>query len=156
MSSSNSSATPAGFWRKAARDAAILAALALLAAVASGWLHLRRGGEWLRERPAVEELTVAEIARMKSPVLWVDARPQAEFRQQHVPGAVLLNQDNWEERLPEFMAAWQPGMRVVVYCRSEKCRASHDVAQRLRRELQIENVFALRDGWAGWQRAPKP
>jgi len=46
-------------------------------------------------------------------------------------------------------------MRVVVYCNSQRCDASREVAVRLRHELQIDNVFVLQGGWNAWLEAQK-
>ena len=109
----------------------------------------------LTSRPLVEERTVADLAQANSSILWVDARSEREFQAGHVPSAVLLNQEAWEELLPDFLALWQPGKMVVVYCDTEKCRASQEVAVRSRRELQIDDIFVLKNGWAAWQEAQR-
>ena len=83
-------------------------------------------------------------------VLWVDARNADAFERQHVPGACLLNEDSWQELIPEFLAAWKPDTRVVIYCDSQKCHASDEVAVRLGRELKISNVYVLKGGWDSW------
>lgn len=132
-----------------ARDCVLLLLLALVPALLSAWLHPRRP-EWRWTKPAVEEVTVATVARWPK-VLWVDARGEKEYGERHVPGAVLLNETEWERRLPDFLAAWTPERRVVVYCNSASCNASHEVARRLQRELGLTDVRVLRGGWAAWQ-----
>jgi rhodanese-related sulfurtransferase len=79
--------------------------------------------------------------------LWVDARRREAFDEGHVPGAVLLNEDEWDDQLHEFVDRWQPGITVVVYCSSQSCGASRSVAVRLREELDIDSVFFLEGGW---------
>ena len=51
---------------------------------------------------------------------------------------------------PQFLAAWSPEKKVVVYCGSEGCNASREVARRLRKEAQLPNVFVLEGGWDEW------
>jgi rhodanese-related sulfurtransferase len=133
---------------------ALLLGLALVPALLAAWLHPKRP-EWSWTRPVVTELALADAVRLTPPVVWVDARPDEEYSARHVPGAVPLNEDRWEERLPDFMAAWRPGARVVVYCNSQRCDASREVAVRLRHELQIDNVFVLQGGWTAWLEAQK-
>jgi rhodanese-related sulfurtransferase len=105
-------------------------------------------------RPS-EQVTVAEAQNWGASALWIDARPDAEFERRHVPGAILLNEDRWNELLPQMLAIWSPEKRVVVYCSSESCGASREVARRLRDEAQLKNVFVLEGGWEQWLRQAK-
>jgi rhodanese-related sulfurtransferase len=89
-------------------------------------------------------------ARLGDNAIWVDARPDDEFARDHVPGALSLNEDRWNELLPQFLAAWSPEKRIVVYCSSQGCNASREVARRLRDEPQLKNVFVLQGGWEEW------
>ena len=136
------------------RKAVWLLALALVPALISAWLNPKRPA-WNWTRPAVNELALADAMQLSPPVIWLDARPDEEYAAQHVPGALSLNEDHWDELLAKFMAVWQPGTRVVVYCNSQRCDASREVAARLRHELQINNVFVLQGGWNAWLEAQK-
>jgi len=140
------------------RQAALLLALALVPALLTAWLHPKRPA-WNWTRPTVTELVLADAERL-TPVIWVDARPDEEYAAQHVPGALSLNEDHWDELFSRFLAAWekQPDARVVVYCDSQRCDASRDVAVRIRHEsgLQIRNVFVLQGGWDAWLEVHKP
>jgi len=82
--------------------------------------------------------------------IWIDARPDDEFAREHVPGAISLNEDRWNELLPQFLAAWSPGKKVVIYCSAQSCDLAREVAERLRREAQLPDVFVLEGGWEGW------
>ncbi len=120
-------------------------------ALLTAWLHPNRP-EWSWRRPEVTEITVEAAARWSN-VLWVDAREASSYNRAHVPGAVSLNESEWENMLPGFLAVWQPERPVVIYCNSEQCDTSRAVALRLRRELALENVFVLKGGWTAWQQA---
>jgi len=98
----------------------------------------------------VVEVDLAEVLRWTPPILWVDARTAKSYETRHVPGAVLLNEDEWELHLPGFLAVWQPTGRIIVYCDSQACDASQAVALRLQRELKLTNVYVLKGGWAAW------
>ena len=87
-----------------------------------------------------------EVSQWKEQVLWVDARSAADFTSAHVPGAVRLTEDNWDELLTELLKAWEPDCVVVVYCSSQKCHASEEVAKRLREEVGLKPVYILRGG----------
>ena len=138
-------------WSSLRRDCVVLLLAAVVPAVLTGWLHPKRPA-WSATKPAVDEVALASAARWAD-VLWVDARSEKEYRQQHVPGAVPLNETEWERLLPGFLEAWRPGRRVVIYCNSARCNASHEVAVRLQREMNLADVRVLQGGWSAWQEA---
>jgi len=131
------------------RQALILFALAFLPGIGQA-IYFRDKVSWESPVPASEMVTVAQARAWGGNAIWVDARPDLEFERQHVPGAVLLNEDRWNELLPQFLATWSPEKRVVVYCSSLSCNASREVARRLRDEAQLKNVFVLQGGWEEW------
>jgi len=136
------------------RQALVLAALALLPAIGQA-IYFRDKVSWQSPIPASEMVTVAQARAWDGNVIWVDARPDAEFERDHVPDAVPLNEDRWNELLPQFLATWSPEKRVVVYCNSQSCNASREVARRLREEAQLRNVFVLQGGWEEWLKSRK-
>ncbi len=96
--------------------------------------------------------TVDQARAWGENAIWVDARPDEEFARDHVPGAISLNEDRWNDLIGGFLATWTPDKKVVVYCSSQSCNASRDVAHRLRNQTQppIQNVFVLEGGWEEW------
>jgi len=105
---------------------------------------------WQSAVPPSEMVTVDQAHAWGGSVIWVDARPDDEFARDHVPGALSLNEDRWSELLPQFLAAWSPEKKTVVYCSSLSCNASREVARRLRKEAQLPSVFVLEGGWEAW------
>jgi rhodanese-related sulfurtransferase len=135
--------------RSLLRQSVLLLSLALLPAAGQA-LYFRDKVSWRSPVPASEMVTVANARGWGDNAIWIDARPEAEFETEHVPGALLLNEDRWNELLPQMLATWSPEKRVVVYCSSESCGSSRDVARRLRQEAQMKNVFVLEGGWEAW------
>jgi rhodanese-related sulfurtransferase len=131
------------------RQVLILAALALAPGV-GGAVYFRHKISWRSAILPSELATVDQAQAWGGNVIWVDARPDDEFASDHVPGAISLNEDRWTELLPEFLAAWSPGKKIVVYCSSLSCNASREVARRLRKEAQLPDVFVLEGGWEAW------
>jgi rhodanese-related sulfurtransferase len=131
------------------RQALILAALALVPAVGQA-IYFRDKVSWQSPIPVSETVAVAQARAWGHNAIWVDARPDEEFARDHVPGALSLNEDRWNELLPQFLAAWSPEKKIVVYCSSQSCNASREVARRLRAEAQLKNVFVLEGGWEEW------
>ncbi|HME88548.1 MAG TPA: rhodanese-like domain-containing protein [Chthoniobacterales bacterium] len=131
------------------REATVLIALAAILAISEG-IYFRDKISWQSPIPASELVTVDQARAWGDGAIWVDARPDEEFAQDHVPGALSLNEDRWNELLPQFLPNWSPEKRVVVYCSAESCNAARDVAKRLRDEAQIKDVFVLQGGWEEW------
>lgn len=122
------------------RQVFAILALAFLLAAVSAWVVGPQSGE--------PEITLFEALDLKP--LWVDARPETEFAKGHIPGALLLNEDQWHGQLPALLEQWSGEQPVVVYCSTQKCRASHAVAKRLREEAGIE-ARVLKGGWEAWK-----
>lgn len=95
------------------------------------------------------EICLAEIGEN---VLWVDARPRAEWEENGLEGSVLWNLDpkedsqSMEGEVAMAIATVQPEM-VVVYCGSEACGTSKQIAERIRAIDLGPPVKALHGGW---------
>jgi len=133
------------------RQVLILAALGLFPGIGQA-IYFRDKVSWRSPVPASEMVTVTQARAWGATAISVDARSDNEFARDHVPGALPLNEDRWNELLSQFLEAWSPEKRVVVYCSSEGCNASREVARRLRAEAQLKNVFVLQGGWEEWLR----
>jgi rhodanese-related sulfurtransferase len=133
----------------AIRQALLLVTLAVPPAVGEA-IYFRNKVSWQSRLSASEIVTVEQARSWGDSVMWVDARPAEEFERDHIPGAILLNEDSWNELLPQFLGQWSPDKRVVVYCSAQSCNAAAEVARRLRQEAGLNNVFVLQGGWEGW------
>jgi rhodanese-related sulfurtransferase len=134
---------------RATKQALLLIALTFLPAIGQA-LYFRDKVSWQSPVRASELVTVDQGRAWGDNAIWVDARPDEEFARDHVPGAVSLNEDRWNELLPQFLQKWSPEKRIVVYCSSQSCNAAREVAKRLRDEAQLKNVFVLQGGWEEW------
>lgn len=131
------------------RQAVVLVALAFLPAIGQA-IYFRDKVSWQSRDLASEKVDVDLAQSWGANAIWVDARPDNEFEADHVPGAIPLNEDRWNELLPPFLAQWSPEKKVVVYCSTESCNLSREVARRLREEAQLKDVFVLEGGWEEW------
>ena len=130
------------------RQLALVLALALVPALVSGAWQLR----WRTEEPlAPGEVRLATARLWGDQVQWVDARSRAKYERTHIPGALLLNEDEWDKLVGPFLDAWDADKTLVVYCDGGSCEASEAVAERIRTELKIGGVFVLKGGWAAWE-----
>jgi rhodanese-related sulfurtransferase len=129
------------------RQIVALLLLALVPAVAAGFFHPKKPS-W-----ESDEIPLASARGWGTQALWLDARPAADYARGHIPGALPLNEDAWDEQLPSVLDAWTSGRTVVVYCSSLSCATSHEVARRLRTEVELPRVYVLTGGWEAWEKS---
>ena len=90
--------------------------------------------------------------RWKGDVLWIDARPQELFDAGHVPGALLLNEQKFEEQLFGMLDTLQTNAKpLIIYCNSARCDASRQILLRLKQTLPVEQAYVLKGGWKAWE-----
>jgi rhodanese-related sulfurtransferase len=134
------------------RQSAFLIALALLPGVGEA-VYFKNRISWKSAIPDSELVTVEVARSWGDSALWVDARPDADFARGHVPGAISINEDRWNELLPQFLQVWSPEKKIVVYCSAKSCNAAREVAERLRKEAQLPNeIRVLQGGWEEWEK----
>lgn len=100
---------------------------------------------------APDEITLSDARSLRGPLLWLDARHGDAYRTEHIPEALPLDIDHWDTQIVDVIARWQPGMRLIVYCDDSACSSSRQVAERLRRDYQFDDVWLLHGGWSSWQ-----
>ena len=120
--------------------------LLLAGAIPAGLL-----GAWLSSRPSAAtgpgEINVAMARALpRETIIYVDARSQSEFARARVAGAIPLHVPAWETQIARLYDEWEPGRVVVVYGRPRSDDASM-VADRLRRESNLPDVFVLKGQW---------
>jgi len=138
----------------AVRQALLLIALASVPAVGEA-IYFRDKVSWQSPDRSSEMVALDKAQSWGANAIWVDARPDKEFEQDHVPGAIPLNEDRWNELLPTLLARWSLEKRIVVYCGSQSCNASREVARRLRDEAGLKEVFVLQGGWETWLKSKR-
>ena len=136
------------------RQAGLILVIALGLAGVTAAIHPKRPS-WLAPPIDPHEVTLAQTKPWAGTVLWVDARPDAEFASGHIPEAVSLNFENWSEEFPKFLDHYNPGQRVVVYCSATSCHLSHEIADKLRAS-GISNAYFLEGGWEAWKQQTPP
>lgn len=92
------------------------------------------------------EISVSQALALPN-ALWVDARIAEDYDTGTYPGAILVNEESWEEGFVGLLDRWDAESPIVVFCSSQACLRSHHVAERLREELGVEAVFSLTGGW---------
>jgi len=133
----------------------ILLALAGIPAAGTALFHPKKPA-WIETAPVADtgEVPLATARGWGGRVLWLDARTAAEFQRAHIPGAMLLNEDDWDGLLPHVLQGWNNNRIIVVYC-SVGCNAGREVAGRLREDAKLPQVYVLKGGWESWLAAQK-
>jgi rhodanese-related sulfurtransferase len=134
---------------RSVRQAIVILFAALIPAVLIAAFHPRRPA-LSEERGLPKEERLETVLGWGKTVLWLDARSAKEYNAEHLPGAILLNLEDWDTLFPTFLEQWEPEEKVVVYCSSTACQVSHEVAQRLK-QSGISQVFVLKGGWEAWK-----
>lgn len=99
----------------------------------------------------IEEGEIAlEMALALENKTWIDARAEQAFEEAHIPGALLLNEDHWDEHFDQFIQTWDGSSTLIVYCDSRTCAASKAVAERLKEALGSKDILVLKGGWQTW------
>jgi rhodanese-related sulfurtransferase len=129
----------------------LLLGLAFLPAIGQA-IYYRSATSWQQPPADSAPVSLAQAKDWGGTVLWIDARPEEQFASGHVPGALLLNEDDWNSLLRPVLDAWSLERKLVVYCSRQSCNASHAVAERLRKEAGLKNVYVLQGGWEEWQK----
>lgn len=142
----------------ALRQATFLIVFAATAAWATHAWHPRAPALYLVEGPLRDDEVSLKVIqqRWQGKVLWIDARIQEQYDAEHIPGAVLLNEQHFEEQLFGLLDTLQTNKKpIILYCNAAKCDASRKILERLKQTLSIENAFVLKGGWNAWRQAER-
>jgi len=82
--------------------------------------------------------------------VFVDARPQEQYEQGHIKGAVSFPAWDFESRIESFLNRYPSGQPLVVYCSGRECEDSHILARQLI-DSGFSSVKVYIDGFPAWQ-----
>lgn len=133
----------------------LIAVLSLIAGLLTLAVH-PRAPNWDPWNPEEGAWSIDDALAADSPILWIDARSEEEYFTGHIPGAILVNEDDWESGLGRLFEVWEPEQVLVVYCGAEACMSSRVVMRRLREDLQEDKIYYLEGGWSVWRAAGLP
>lgn len=88
-------------------------------------------------------------------VLFLDARPQNQYAEGHIQGAVSLPWQEVDRYFMDLAERLEGASGIITYCDGESCDLSHDLALFLK-DMGFENVRVLVNGWTVWQQAGLP
>lgn len=82
----------------------------------------------------------------------LDARPEVFHRINHIPGALSLPRDDFENSYAKLKPSLEKDkhQKIVVYCSSTSCQDS-DLVRMALAALGYDHVAILKGGWAAWR-----
>lgn len=92
--------------------------------------------------PAVKALLAA------GQIVLIDARLAETYALSRIPGAISLPAYSPVAELQAFAAKFSQGTRFVIYCNSETCDMSHELAAKLARQFGFTNLTIMPGGFA--------
>ena len=84
----------------------------------------------------------------------MDAREMERYEHAHIPGALNMPVDDFEEYKQELIFL-RTSHLVVVYCEDPQCGASKKLVELLIKN-QVGNLVLMPDGISGWKDAGFP
>jgi len=111
-------------------------------------------------RPLAEEdnllrLSLEGAKSRYGKVLFVDARPERDYREGHIRGALSFDVNDFERAAPRALPLLPAGAEILVYCSGGDCDDSVMLARRLR-EMGYKDVKLFEDGFLPWKKAGLP
>lgn len=97
-------------------------------------------------------LDQAALLYEQEAALFVDARPQSQFAQGHIRGALSLPWQEVDRFFVETAEQFGGAKTIITYCDGESCELSHDLALFLK-DMGFEDVRVLVNGWSVWRQA---
>ena len=104
------------------------------------------------EIPVVTTAEVEAMIKTQKDLLIFDNRYDRDMKYSHLPGARPLPVDLPQHRIAEELESLDRTRPVLMYCQSDGCRFSDQMAVVLI-GFGFEDVRIYRDGWAGWKAA---
>lgn len=87
--------------------------------------------------------------------MFLDARPQSQYEEGHIRGALSLPWQDATTAFAEIAGQLEDQDSLITYCDGESCELSHDLALFLK-DMGFADVRVLVNGWTVWQDAGLP
>jgi len=138
--------------KRAGLEAAVLLGLSVLLGAGTGAWHPHRPS-FVRQVAPADAVTAATARLWGEHVVWVDVRGAGEYQRGHIPGAVRLNEREWEKLLPAVKKIEVGDRAIVVYGEEGASGEPERMAGRLRGIFPKSAVFTLAGGRSAWREA---
>lgn len=147
-------------WKSLIREAIWVLALALVLAGSAYALRphvlpfgLPEGDVDLADPTDADHAFISLDAAMRhfkeGTAVFADARSAPAFNAGHIPGALNLAPQAFDDWSSQVVAEISVDEMVIVYCDGPQCSLSDELAEKFE-WLGYENVTVLKDGWGQW------
>jgi hydroxyacylglutathione hydrolase len=106
--------------------------------------------EWAGKNYLEVGTPVVQAAFKNNSALLMDARPNAKFLAESIPGALYMNDEELDKLAGRFPA--DKNTPIITFCAGYECHKSHVVANKLL-ELGYKKVSVYAAGLPGWKEA---
>jgi rhodanese-related sulfurtransferase len=110
---------------------------------------------WVSERLKHVDTQGAIGLVNNSQVLVIDTRDEADFRREHIPGAISLPYHGFSAHFPRFSASVSRDRPLLIYCYGTSCGLASRVGKRLL-GYGYTDITILHNGIAAWKAANQP
>ena len=86
---------------------------------------------------------------------FIDARPESQYREGHIRGALSLPWQRVNDYFIEIFEQIDPNKTIITYCDGETCELSHELTIFLK-DMGFNNSRVLINGWSLWVKAGLP
>ena len=100
-------------------------------------------------------LDQAEQLFKQDAAVFLDARPESQYAEAHIQGAINFPWQEADRYFVETAARLEGSKMIVTYCDGEDCDLSHELALFLK-DMGFENVLVLVNGLTVWREAGLP
>lgn len=103
------------------------------------------------------EITLDEAKQLfeRKNAKFLDARPQSQYEDGHISGALNLPWQDVTTAFTDIAAQLDEKDFIITYCDGESCELSHDLATYLK-DMGFANVRVLVNGLTVWQKGGLP
>lgn len=82
--------------------------------------------------------------------VFIDARFAEDYSAGHIPGALSIPLGTFGDEIDAKLASWGKDQRYVLYCSSESCSMSHEMAMSMKYS-GYTNILVYSGGMAEWR-----
>ena len=86
--------------------------------------------------------------------IFLDARDNHFYNQEHIQGALSIPPDYFDYEFPKISDQLADKI-LITYCDGELCQLSHELAEMLKSQ-GLDNVYVLVNGWDLWKNENLP
>lgn len=105
----------------------------------------------------IKPISIKEVKGMMdgSEIILVDARLFEDFTRGHLPGAISLPEENFNQKLMDYAQTIASAKAIIVYCGNSECDRADKVAVKLQ-DLGFRNLYIMVEGYQKWRQAYGP